>query len=110
MFSRFMRALDNHDTLDARGWPTDVLKKNPQIVEYLQSQGLTNNEIDGILVSVITGHWDLTSAYICCTGSAPSADERPHFLADFLTEHHRQVLDSKSFLQFGKLLLQANLI
>lgn len=95
---------------DYGAWPLDVLERHPQIAGYLSDQGLTPEQIDQILVSVITGNWDLTSAYMCCTGSAPLAEDRPYFLADFLGENFPSWLSREAYLEFGKLLLGCELI
>ena len=105
MFPELQRALER-----TGHWPQDVLHQNPQITEFLFSQGLDSERIDELLTSVVTDNWDLTSAYICCTGTAPLPDDRPYFLADFLGEHHPEWLDRQSILQLGKILLRANLI
>lgn len=62
------------------------------------------------MVAVTDGNWDLTSAYICGTGSAPSADERPHFLAEFLAQRHASYAEYSVYLTGGKILQKLDLI
>lgn len=91
-------------------WPVGVLERHPEVSAYLAEQGLDSSQIDQVLLSVLTGNWDLTSAHICGTGHCPLAEERPHFLADYLVKGHPSWLSRSAYLEFGQILLAADLI
>jgi hypothetical protein len=104
-FPRFRKALAT-----GHYWPTDVLIRHPEIVEYLQSQGLSPAQVDDLLVSAMTGNWDLTSSYICGTGNPPCEGDRLYFLANFLDEHHPGLLARDARLKLAYILEAAGLL
>lgn len=109
MYPKFQSALSVRVN-DYGAWPPDVLERHPRVVGFLIEQGLDSHQIDQILVSTISGNWNLTSAYICGTGAPPPDEDRPYFFADFLGEKHSSWLQREAYLTFGKLLLALKLI